>query len=138
MPTFDLFAYDAAAEEQIKADARMSMFLALRSAFRERSINCGLRAKDLAAVLKKDKGHVSRVLNGSNASMNFETLLVYLEALGFVLPLQPVKIEDTIKSNKDARPFISSQAATQAGVAAHYYYSGLHKPSASSVAHASL
>lgn len=137
MPTFDLSSYDKSAEEQIKGDARMSMFLALRSAFKHRAKTNAVTAKDLAQVLGKHKSQVSRVLNGTNPSFTFETLLVYLEALGFTLTLRPSKVEDFVRSNKDARPFESYKSAVSTPPPAAYFFSGTPTPGAGSVRRAS-
>lgn len=93
-------------EDDLKAEARASMFFALRNAFKKRSDEYNVRAKDIAEALGKDKGYVSRVLNGSSGSIDFETLIVFLEALGYHLPLDPVSYEDLRhkKVNFDARP----------------------------------
>ncbi|HEX8165911.1 MAG TPA: hypothetical protein VF601_08995 [Beijerinckiaceae bacterium] len=85
-------------EEDLRAEARSNMFLTLRHAVKERCVP----AKDIVEATGKDKGYVSRVLNGTH-SIDFETFYVFLEALGYALPLNPVKIEDLCKANFDAR-----------------------------------
>ena len=96
--TFSPVKIDLNREEDLRAEARSNMFLALRQAVKER----GVPAKDIVEATGKDKGYVSRVLNGTH-SIDFETLYVFLEALGHTLPLNPVKFEDLYKANFDAR-----------------------------------
>ncbi|ACL58379.1 helix-turn-helix domain-containing protein [Methylobacterium nodulans] len=93
-------------EDDLRAEARTAMFFALRSAFKARAEEYNLKAKDLAEALGKDKGYVSRVLNGTSGSIDFETLFVFLEALGYHLPLDPISYEELKgrKVNFDARP----------------------------------
>jgi len=47
-------------EGAVKADARMSLFFTLRKAWKRRSAE-GMTAKDLAALVDRDKAYVSRV-----------------------------------------------------------------------------
>jgi transcriptional regulator with XRE-family HTH domain len=106
MPIYDKGAYDCSREEDIKGEARVSAFMALRKAWKDRAAASGLRAADLANMLGKDKGYVSRVLRGTTKTITLETLFVFLEALGFVLKLNPERIEDMSRSNFDGRPEI--------------------------------
>jgi transcriptional regulator with XRE-family HTH domain len=102
--TYDIRSYDRSREEDIKSEARMSAFFALRKAWKERSSDGDLKAQDLAEALGKDKGQISRILSGRVRTITLETLFVFLNALGYYLPFDPVKIEDLHRSNYDARP----------------------------------
>ncbi|TGD99104.1 helix-turn-helix domain-containing protein [Methylobacterium nonmethylotrophicum] len=106
MSTFIPSPISVADQDDLRADARAEMFFALRKAFGERSKQCGIKAKDLSDILGKDKSYVSRVLNGSNGSIDFETLYVFMNALGYHLPLDPVSFErlHAKKSNIDVKP----------------------------------
>lgn len=110
MSNFELAKIDKDLEEDLRAEARHSMFGALRKAFKHRSQQNGVMAKDLAEALGKDRGYVSRVLNGTNRTMDFETLFTFLEGLKYYLPLEPVPYEELEKRkpNYDARPLSSS------------------------------
>lgn len=101
--TFKLKKIDPQMEEELKAEARSLLFFALRSAFKTRAKE-GVLAKDLAEALGKDPGYVSRVLSGKTATITFETLFVFLEALKFHLPTKPVAVEELQRTNFDARP----------------------------------
>jgi transcriptional regulator with XRE-family HTH domain len=104
MPAYDINSYDRSREEDIKADARVRAFFALRKAWKDRSSAHGVRAQDLADVLGKDKGYVSRVLAGKTRTITLETLAVFLEALGYYLPMHPTRAEDLSRANRDVRP----------------------------------
>jgi transcriptional regulator with XRE-family HTH domain len=104
MPAYDITRYDPRREEDIKAEARVSAFFALRQAWKDRSSTTTLKAQDLAEALGKDKGYVSRVLSGKVRTITLETLAVFLEALGYHLSLDPVRIEDLPRANRDVRP----------------------------------
>lgn len=109
MSTFELTNIDRDLEDDLRAEARHSMFAALRKAFKHRSEQNGVLAKDLAEALGKDRGYVSRVLNGTNRAIDFETLFVFLEGLKYYLPLEPIPYEELEckKPNYDARPTAS-------------------------------
>ena len=102
---YDLRSYDRSREEDVKAEARVRAFFALRKAWKDRSSTHRLKAQDLADVLGKDKGYVSRVLAGKTRTITLETLAVFLEALGYYLPMNPIKVEELSRTNRDARPF---------------------------------
>lgn len=105
--TFKLRKIDPHLEEELKAEARSSLFFALRSAFKKRSKD-GVLAKDLAEALGKDPGYVSRVLSGKTGTITFETLFVFLEALKHHIPMKPVPFEDLQRTNFNARPLSMS------------------------------
>ena len=104
MSTFTPLVIDRDFEDDLRAEARACMFAALRKAFAKRAEE-GLLAKDLAEALGKDRGYVSRVLNGVMPT-EFETLFVFLEALGHHVTLNPVPHEELEgrRANFDARP----------------------------------
>jgi transcriptional regulator with XRE-family HTH domain len=97
-------SYEKSQEEDVKAEARQKAFRALRKAWRERSAEYDLKAKDLAEILGRDKAQVSRVLAGRNKTITLETLALFLEALGYDLPIEPRKEENLPRLNHDARP----------------------------------
>ena len=87
----------------IKADTRMSLFFTLRKAWKRRSEE-GLTAKDLAALLDRDKAYVSRVLNGKTPTITIETLALFLDRLNYALVVDCIPAEEIPAVNKDARP----------------------------------
>ena len=101
--TFKIQQYDPSREEDVKAEARVRALFALRKAWKERSSKDGLKAAELAAAVGKDKGYVSRLLNGRTNTVTLETLAVFLDALGYHLPLKPVRTEDLPRANFDAK-----------------------------------
>jgi hypothetical protein len=104
MPPYDVRSYDRSLEEDIKSEARVGAFFALRKAWKDRSAVNNIKAQDLADALGKDKGYVSRVLTGSVRTITLETLAVFLSALGYHLNLSPERLEDIPRVNYDARP----------------------------------
>ena len=100
---FDFSHYDKTREEDIKGEARIGALFALRKAWKELAEGTDVKAHDLAIALGKDKGYVSRVLNG-RAKTTLETLAVFLDAMGFTLPLEPVRVKSLTKANFDMRP----------------------------------
>ena len=90
-------------EGAIKADTRLSLFFALRKAWKRRSKE-GMTAKDLAALLDRDKAYVSRVLNGKTPTITIETLALFLDRLDHSLIVDCVPVEEVPAVNKDARP----------------------------------
>ncbi|WP_082487054.1 XRE family transcriptional regulator [Methylobacterium sp. Leaf89] len=93
-------------EDDLRADARAEMFFTLQKAFKSR----GIKAKELGDILNKNKSYVSRVLNGSQGSIDYETLCVFMYALGYHVPLSPLSFEEVRcrKANFDARPRYTS------------------------------
>jgi len=89
-------------EDDLRADARATIFFALREAFKRRA-DQGLAAKDLAEALDKDKAYISRILKGSHA-ITFESMAVILEALDHVVELKVVPAEQLFRTNRDVRP----------------------------------
>jgi len=104
MVPYDVRSYERSREEDVKGEARVSAFFALRKAWKDRSAANNLKAQDLAAALGKDKGYVSRVLSGRARTITLETLAVFLNALGYHLSISPIRIEDLPRANYDARP----------------------------------
>ena len=90
-------------EGAVKADARMSLFFTLRKAWRRRSKE-GMTAKDLAALVDRDKAYVSRVLNGKTPTITIETLALFLDRLDYALVVDCIPAEEIPAVNKDARP----------------------------------
>jgi DNA-binding Xre family transcriptional regulator len=103
MVPYDIGSYDRSQEEEIKSEARVSAFFALRKAWKDRSAANNLKAQDLAEALGKDKGYVSRILSGRARTITLETLALFLNALGYHLSFSPVRIEDLLRVNYDAR-----------------------------------
>lgn len=96
-------AEEMRSEGAVKADARISLFFVLRKAWKRRSAE-GMTAKDLAALLNRDKAYVSRVLNGRTPTITIETLALFLDRLGHRLEVDCIAAEDIPASNVDARP----------------------------------
>ena len=90
-------------EGSVKADTRLSLFFALRKAWKRRSKE-GMTAKDLAALLDRDKAYVSRVLNGKTPTITIETLALFLDRLDYALVVDCIPAEEIPVVNKDARP----------------------------------
>jgi len=90
-------------EGSVKADTRLSLFFALRKAWKRRSKE-GMTAKDLAALLDRDKAYVSRVLNGKTPTITIETLALFLDRLDHSLTVDCTPVEEVPVVNKDARP----------------------------------
>jgi len=90
-------------EGAVKADARMSLFFTLRKAWKRRSAE-GMTAKDLAALVDRDKAYVSRVLNGKTPTITIETLVLFLDRLDHALVVDCIPAEEIPVVNKDARP----------------------------------
>ena len=90
-------------EGSVKADARLSLFFTLRKAWKRRSKE-GMTAKDLAALLDRDKAYVSRVLNGKTPTITIETLALFLDRLDHSLVVDCMPVEEVPVVNKDARP----------------------------------
>ena len=81
-------------EGAIKADSRSRLFFTLQKAWKRRSKE-GLTVEDLAALLGRDKGFVSRVLNGETPSISIETLALFLDKLDYALVVDCFAAEDT-------------------------------------------
>ncbi len=90
-------------EGAVKADARLKLFFTLQKAWKRRSAE-GMTAKDLAALLNRDKAYVSRVLNGRTPTITIETLALFLDRLGHRLEVDCIAAEDIPTTNVDARP----------------------------------
>ena len=90
-------------EGAIKADSRLRLFFTLQKAWKRRSKE-GMTAKDLAALLDRDKAYVSRVLNGKTPTITIETLALFLDRLDYVLVVDCISAEEIHPVNKDARP----------------------------------
>ena len=90
-------------EGAVKAGARSRLFFTLQKAWKRRSAE-GMTAKDLAALLNRDKAYVSRVLNGRTPTITIETLALFLDRLDHRLEVDCVAAEDLPKVNVDARP----------------------------------
>ena len=90
-------------EGAVKADARMGLFFTLRKAWKRRSAE-GMTAKDLAALVDRDKAYVSRVLNGKTPTITIETLALFLDRLDHALVVDCIPAEEIPVVNKDARP----------------------------------
>lgn len=106
MTTFVPIDVSPAAELDVRAHARSKMFFALRKAFKVRSASRKHLSKELAEAIHKDQAFVSRVLNGTNKTMDFETLALFMSGLGYNVDLD-VKSYEELKSrrcNFDARP----------------------------------
>ena len=106
MTAFVPVPLDLEFEDDLRAEARAEMFFALQKAFKSR----GIKAKELSDILNKNKSYVSRVLNGSQGSIDYETLCVFMYALGYHVPLSPLSFEEVRcrKANFDARPRYAS------------------------------
>lgn len=89
-------------EESVKSDARLKLFFVLRKAWKRRSRE-GMRAKDLAELLGRDKAQVSRILNGSTKTMTMDTLALLLDRLEHQLIMDCKPVEEISKSNIDVR-----------------------------------
>ena len=89
-------------EGAVKAGSRSRLFFALQKAWKRRSKQ-GLSAKDLAALLNRDKAYVSRVLNGKSPTITIETLALFLDRLDHRLIVDCIPAEEIAKSNQDAR-----------------------------------
>ena len=89
-------------ETAVKSDARLKLFFVLRKAWKKRSQE-GMKAKDLAELLGRDKAQVSRILNGSTKTMTMDTLALLLDRLDHQLIIDCKPAEDIAKSNFDAR-----------------------------------
>jgi transcriptional regulator with XRE-family HTH domain len=89
-------------EAAVKSDARLKLFFILRKAWKKRSQE-GMKAKDLAELLERDKAQVSRILNGSTKTMTMDTLALLLDRLDHQLIIDCKPAEDIAKSNFDAR-----------------------------------
>ncbi len=93
----------------VEADARLGLFFTLQKAWKRRSAE-GMTAKDLAALLDRDKAYVSRVLNGKTPTITIETLALFLDRLGHSLVVDCIPAEEIPAVNKDARPRIAVPA----------------------------
>lgn len=89
-------------EAAVKSDARLKLFFVLRKAWKQRSQE-GMKAKDLAELLERDKAQVSRILNGSNKTMTMDTLALLLDRLDHQLLIDCKPAEYIPKSNTDVR-----------------------------------
>lgn len=89
-------------EAAVKADARLKLFFVLRKAWKRRSQE-GMKAKDLADRLGRDKAQISRILNGSTQTMTMDTLALLLDRLDHQLIIDCKAVEDIPKTNIDAR-----------------------------------
>jgi len=87
----------------VKAGSRSRLFFTLQKAWKRRSAE-GMTAKDLAALLDRDKAYVSRVLNGKTPTITIETLALFLDRLGHRLVVDCIPAEELPALNKDARP----------------------------------
>lgn len=90
-------------EGAVKADSRLRLFFTLQKAWKRRSKE-GMTAKDLAALLDRDKAYVSRVLNGKTPTITIETLALFLDRLDYALVVDCIPAEEIPAANKDARP----------------------------------
>ena len=90
-------------EGAVKAGSRSRLFFTLQKAWKRRSAE-GMTAKDLAALLDRDKAYVSRVLNGKTPTITIETLALFLDRLGHRLVVDCIPAEELPALNKDARP----------------------------------
>ena len=90
-------------EGAVKAGSRTRLFFTLQKAWKRRSAE-GMTAKDLAALLDRDKAYVSRVLNGKTPTITIETLALFLDRLDYALVVDCIPAEEIPPVNKDARP----------------------------------
>jgi len=90
-------------EGAVKASSRSRLFFTLQKAWKRRSKE-GMTAKDLAALLDRDKAYVSRVLNGKTPTITIETLALFLDRLDYALVVDCIPAEEIPVVNKDARP----------------------------------
>ena len=90
-------------EWAVKASSRSRLFFTLQKAWKRRSKE-GMTAKDLAALLDRDKAYVSRVLNGKTPTITIETLALFLDRLDYALVVDCIPAEEIPPVNKDARP----------------------------------
>jgi transcriptional regulator with XRE-family HTH domain len=90
-------------EGAVKASSRSRLFFTLQKAWKRRSKE-GMTAKDLAALLDRDKAYVSRVLNGKTPTITIETLALFLDRLDYALVVDCIPAEEIPPVNKDARP----------------------------------
>ena len=104
-------------EGAIKANSRSRLYFALQKAWKRRSAE-GMTAKDLAALLNRDKGYVSRVLNGKTPTITIETLALFLDRLGHRLVVDCIAAEELPMPNQDSRPKCADTAPTTSGRAA--------------------
>ena len=93
MKKFEPVTLDLDQQDDLRAEVRASMFAALRTAFKRRSAE-GMLAKDLANAVGRDAGYVSRILNGTSRTIEAETLVLFLEAMRFHLPIKPIAYEE--------------------------------------------
>lgn len=93
MKKFEPVTLDLDQQDDLRAEVRASMFAALRTAFKRRSTE-GMLAKDLANAVGRDAGYVSRILNGTSRTIEAETLVLFLEAMRFHLPIKPIAYEE--------------------------------------------
>lgn len=91
-------------EEDIKAEVQLAVFRALRKAWKHRTKEKDIKAKELAEALGKDKGYISRVLNGRVNKIDIETLALFLEALDYFIVLEAKPLESAVSTNFDMRP----------------------------------
>lgn len=117
MTAFSIQPIGEEREDDIRAEARSAIFFALREAFERRTAEAGVLAKDLAEALSKDKGYVSRALNGVQG-LDYESLCVFLNALGFHAPLRICSVEEMNceKPNFSAYPGWHRPASTVTAV----------------------
>lgn len=106
MSAFKLNKINDRKASELRARARSKLFFALRKVAKARGVGKEILGKDLADAIGKDPGFVSRVLNGTNQTMDFETLVSFLEVLGYNVDLDVKSIEElaSYRSNVDARP----------------------------------
>ena len=90
-------------EGAVKASSRSRLFFTLQKAWKRRSKE-GMTAKDLAALLDRDKAYVSRMLNGKTPTITIETLALFLDRLDYALVVDCIPAEEIPPVNKDARP----------------------------------
>lgn len=90
-------------EGAVKAAARQRLFFVLRKAWKRRQSE-GLTATELAERVGRDKSQVSRVLNGSSATITVETLALFLDRLGHELVIDCRAAEDIGLANVHAAP----------------------------------
>ena len=95
--------YQSRSEGAVKASSRSRLFFTLQKAWKRRSKE-GMTAKDLAALLDRDKAYVSRVLNGKTPTITIETLALFLDRLDYALVVDCTPAEEIPAVNKDARP----------------------------------
>jgi len=107
MKKFEPVTLDLDQQDDLRAEVRASMFAALRTAFKRRSAE-GMLAKDLANAVGRDAGYVSRILNGTSRTIEAETLVLFLEAMRFHLPIKPIAHEE-LEARKPSSMF-GSQA----------------------------